>query len=83
MYKKIKLADITLLAATSVDIDQTQIALKISSQNIEFGAVKFLSSANPSKKYSNIEYILIPPMDFIGYSKLIIEDLHKYFTTSH
>ena len=37
--KKITLPDVPLLAATSVDIDQTQISLKISSQNIKFGEV--------------------------------------------
>ena len=83
MKKKIKLSDITLLAATSVEIDQTQLALHISSHNIEFGAIKLLSSSLPSKKYSDIEYLSIPHMDFLGYSKLIIEDLHKYFETSY
>ena len=59
-----------------------QIALKISSQNIEFGAVKLLSSSLPEKKYSDIEYVSIPPMNFLDYSRLVIEDLHKYFETS-
>ena len=83
MKKKIILPDVTLLAATSVEIDQTQIALKISSQNIKFGAVKLLSSSVPSKKYSDIQYISIPKMDVLGYSRLIMEDLHRYFNTSH
>jgi len=81
--KKISLPDVTLLAATSVDVDQTQISLKISSQNIKFAAVKLLSSLTPSKKYPDIEYVSIPHMDFLGYSRLIIKDLKKYFTTSH
>ena len=52
MKKKLKLPNVTLLAATSVDIDQTQLALKISMHNIEFGAIKFLSSSVPKKKIS-------------------------------
>ena len=83
MKKKIKLPNVTLLAATSVDIDQTQLAMRISLQNILFGATKLLSSTPPKKKYSDIEYVSIPPMSFLGYSQLIIEDLHKYFETSH
>ena len=83
MKKKLKLPDITLLAATSVDIDQTQLAMRISLHNIEFAAAKLLSSSAPSKKYPDIEYVLVPHMDFLGYSRLIIEDLHKYFTTSY
>tara|TARA_B100001123_G_C14949031_1_gene882888 strand:- start:22 stop:720 length:699 start_codon:yes stop_codon:yes gene_type:complete len=83
MKKKIELPDVTLLAITSVDIDETQLAMRISLHNIKFGAVKFLSSKLPKKKYPDIEYISIPTIDVLGYSKIIIQDLHKYFKTSH
>ena len=83
MKKKLKLPNVTLLAATSIDIDQTQLAMRISLQNILFGAAKLLSSSPPKKKYSDIEYVSIPPMNFLDYSRLVIEDLHKYFETSH
>jgi len=83
MKKKLQLSNITLLAATSIDVDQTQLAMRISLQNISFGAVKFLSSSVPKKKYKDIEYVSIPSMNFLDYSRLIIEDLHKYFETSH
>ena len=53
MKKKLELPNITLIAATSVEIEQHQIALKISSQNIGFGAVKLLSSLSPKKKCHN------------------------------
>ena len=77
MKKKLKLSDVTLIAAASTEIDMTQLAMRISFQNIEFGAVKLLSSSLPKKKYSDIEYVEIPPMNFEGYNRLIIEDLHK------
>ncbi len=83
MKKKIKLPDVTLLAATSIDIEQTQLSLRISAHNIEFNSIKLLCSSEPKKKYSDIEYILIPQMDLLGYGRLIIQDLHKYFKTSH
>jgi|TARA_B100001971_G_scaffold104515_1_gene96220 hypothetical protein len=83
MKKKITLPNVTLLAATSVDIDLTNLNLKISSENIEFAAVKLLSSSLPNKKFPNIKYISIPQMNFSDYNRLIIEDLHKYFNTSH
>lgn len=83
MKKKLQLPNVTLLAATSIEIDQTQLALRISLQNINFGAVKLLSSSEPKKKYSDINYIKIDDMDIMGYNKLIIEDLYKYFETSH
>ena len=83
MKKKLTLPNVTLLAATSVDIDETQLAMRISLHNIKFGAVKFLSSSLPKKKYPDIEYVSVPTMNFIDYNRLIIEDLHKYFETSH
>ena len=84
MKQKLKLSNVTLLGvATPKDINQAQESLKISSQNIEFGTIKLLTSSIPKKKYSEIEYVPIPLMDFFGYNRLIIEDLHKYFETSH
>ena len=83
MKKKLRLPNITLLAATSIDVDQTQLAMRISLHNIAFAEAKLLSSSAPSKKYPDIEYVSIPHMDFLGYSRLIIEDLHKHFKTSH
>jgi len=81
--KKLSLPNVTLLAATSVEIDQAQISMRISLHNIKFGAVKLLSSSAPKKKYPDIEYVHIPNIDFLGYNRLILEDLHKYFETSH
>ena len=84
MKKKLELPNVTLLAASSIEIDMTQLALRISLRNIKFGAVKLLSSLPPSKKYSDIEYVSIPAMNNIAdYNRMMIEDLHKYFTTSH
>jgi len=81
--KKLILPNVTLLAATSVEIEQHQISLKISSQNIEFGAVKLLSSSLPEKKYSDIEYVSIPFMSGSEQNRFLMKDLHKYFETSH
>ena len=83
LKKKLTLPNVTLLAVTSVEIEQHQISLKISSQNIEFGAVKLLSSSLPEKKYSDIEYVSIKPTSWPGQNRFLMEDLHKYFETSH
>ena len=84
MKKKLLLQDVTLLTATSVDIDDAQLSMRISLHNIKFGAAKLLSSALPKEKYPDIEYISIPVMNSIeDYNRFIIEDLHKYFSTSH
>ena len=81
--KKLTLPNVTLLAVTSVEIEQHQISLKISSQNIEFGAVKLLSSSLPEKKYSDIEYVSVAPMGRTDANRFFMKDLHKYIETSH
>jgi len=83
LKKKLTLPNVTLLAVTSVEIEEHQMSLKISSQNIEFGAVKFLSSSLPEKKYSDIEYVSVKPMDMYDQNRFMVDDLHKYFETSH
>ncbi len=49
MKKKLKLPDVTLLAATSSEVDAAQVSMRISLHNIEFGASKLLCSAAPEK----------------------------------
>ena len=83
LKKKLTLPNVTLLSATSVEIEQHQISLKISSQNIEFGAVKLLSSSLPEKKYSDIEYVSVTPMGMSDQNRFLMKDLYKYFETSH
>ena len=84
MKKKLKLPDVTLLTATSSEIDEAQISLRICLHNIDFGAVKLLSPHKPKKKYQDIEYVSIPPMKSVDeYNCMIFQDLHKYFNTSH
>ena len=84
MKKKLKLHNVTLLSATTSEMDAAQLSMKISSHNTEFGASKLLCSSPPKKKYPDIEYISIPPMNNVDdYNRMIFQDLHKYFETSH
>ena len=84
MKKKLKLPNISLLAiAHKKDVDQTQISMKISSENIDFGTIKLLTSAQPKIKYPDIEYVPIKPMNLEEFNKTMIEDLHKHFETTH
>jgi len=84
MKKKIELSQVTLLAITSTEEDTCQLSLRISLTNIKFGSVKLFSSSIPKKRYPDIEYVSVPPItNVIEYNRIIIEDLHKYFGTSH
>ena len=73
----------TLLTVTSVNVDQTNAALLHCAECIEFGAVKMLCSALPAITDARVQYIRIPPIDFLGYSRLMIEALNGYVQTGH
>ena len=84
MKTKLKLPNVTLLAATSSEMDEAQVSMRISLQNIEFGAAKLLCTIAPKQKYPDIEYVSIPPLNSVDdYNEIIFQDLHKYFETSH
>lgn len=80
---EIHLPDVTLLAATAVGIDDAVEALQASMRHIRFAAVKLLAPAGPSHLPKGIELTRIPPMDFLGYSRFILGELHRHFDTSH
>jgi hypothetical protein len=77
------LPNVTLLSVTSVNVDQTSAALLHCAEFISFGAVKMLCSALPAITDPRVQYILIPPIDFLGYSRFMIEALNQHVQTSH
>lgn len=80
---QIHLPDVTLLAATAVGIEDTVEALQASMRHIRFAAVKLLAPVAPHTLPAGIELARIPPMDFLGYSRFILAELHRHFVTSH
>ena len=84
MKKKLNLPNVTLLAVTSTEMDAAQLSMRISLHNIDFGKSKLLCSSLPKQKYPDIEYVSISALNSVDkYNKLIFQDLHKYFETSH
>ena len=79
----ISLPDVTLIAVSSVELDETLLALSISSHEIQFGEIKFLTSDSITPVNPRIKVEQIPQLDFRGYSKFILEELHRYVSTSH
>lgn len=78
-----KLPHVTLLSVTSVNIEDTHAALLHCAQSMEFGAVKMLSSASPMTTDPRVQYVRIPPLDFPGYSRFMIESLYAHVATEH
>jgi len=83
MGSRLRLQGVTLLTVTSTDIDRTHAILVHCAQNIEFGAVKMLCSRLPVTTDPGVQYIRIAPIDFYGYSRLMIESLNSYVQTNH
>jgi hypothetical protein len=77
------LPNITLLAVSSVELGGTDLALQISSHDIEFAAIKFLSSEDWAPSSPKIQMIKIPKLDIVGYSKFILCDLFRYVDTEY
>jgi len=77
----LQLSNITLLSVSSVEQEGTDLALRISSHDISFGAIKFLSSEEWISTDPRIEVIPIPRINFDGYSKFILEELVHYVET--
>ncbi len=83
LFEMISLPNVTLVAASSVDLEATELALRISSHDIEFGAIKFLCSEQFKVSDTKIKIETIPKMDLAGYSKFIMNDLHHYVDTEY
>ncbi|MDE2188510.1 MAG: nucleotidyltransferase domain-containing protein [Patescibacteria group bacterium] len=75
---KRKLSNVTLLGIDCVNVERLQAAMDVSMKDIEFGAVKLLTSLPTTDTH-------LVPIPHIGsveeYSRFIIEDLYKYVDT--
>jgi hypothetical protein len=77
------LPTVTLLTATGATVDGALTALRLSMRGIEFAAVKLLAPEAPATLPAGITHVTIPPMDLNGYNRLVLNDLHRHFTTAH
>lgn len=77
--KKIELPHITLVAVTSVKVQDTIKSIEKSCSGIEFGDVKLLTS-DPIES-DKFKVIQIDRIDYDQYSKFIVYDLHKHIDT--
>jgi hypothetical protein len=75
----LKLENITLVCVTSINVDRAIIALKYSNRNIDFGDVILLTDKDVLP--DGINTIKIDNLDYIGYSKFIVYELHKHIST--
>lgn len=79
----INLKDVTLVVVTSVKIEQNVKALIQSMNDIEYGAIKFISDIQPDNLPDEVEYIQCDKLSYEGFSEFTFLKLHKYIDTSH
>ncbi len=77
---KLQLPQVTLVGIDCIDVERLQKALNISSENIEFGAVKLLTSL-PTDDIRKIGIDTIGSIE--EYSKFCIKDLVRYIDTEY
>lgn len=79
---KINLSNVTLIAVTSVRVEDHVKALLYSSRDIDFGAVKIVSDTKPNNLPSNIQYEFIDKMSNIDeWNYAMIYKLGDYIDT--
>jgi len=76
---RLELPNVTLISVTSVKVPETIKSIEKSCERIKFGDVKLLTSEQVSSE--NFKVIEIPVIDYEGYSKFIVYELHKYIDT--
>ncbi len=81
--KSLRLDQVTLVSVTSVDLPATELAMMISMHDIQFGEVKLLTSEEYIPQDPRIHVVKIPELDFEGYSRFILNDLHGFIDTDY
>lgn len=80
----LKLENVTLVLMSSVDIDKCIKVLELSSKDIEFGDIKFITHEKPSNLPNKIKYCYIDKINSIDeYSYSMIYKLENYIDTDY
>ena len=81
---KTKIPDVTLLAVSSIKIDETILALQKSYKEIDFGTVKLITHECPDNLPKKISFEECSELnDIIKYNRFVFEELYQYVDTSH
>jgi hypothetical protein len=75
----VNLENVTLVSVTSVNLEKTISALNYSMRGINFGEALLLTDKDVQS--NNFKTIKIEPLDYVGYSKFIVYELHKHINT--
>ena len=77
----LKLDDVTLVLVSTINIDRSIKALQYSMKDIEFGKVLLIT--DKTQHLEDIDVVYTLPLDYIGYSKFIVYNLHNFINTKY
>ena len=80
----INIPDVTLIAVSSIKIEETILALQKSYEEIDFGAIKLVTHEFPDDLPEEISFEKCPELNNImKYNQFIFKELYRYVDTSH
>lgn len=84
MTERLDLPDVTLIAATSINVEATLLAIEACKEKVRFAACKLLTHEPPTHTIPGLEMIIIPQITTSEqYSRLILKGLTEHIVTSH
>jgi hypothetical protein len=78
---KLNLPRVTLVCVTSINLERAIKAINFSRRGINFGEVLLLTDKDLNLE--TIQTIKIESLDYVGYSRFIVYELHKYISNEH
>lgn len=84
MTWRLDLPQVTLVAATSINLEATLQAIELCVSRVNFGACKLLTNRQPSRAVPGLEVVIIPRLESSAqYSRFIIDKLIDHVETTH
>jgi hypothetical protein len=81
---RLELPQVTLVAATSVNLEATLQAVEICQSGINFGACKLFTHQQPERTIPGLEVIIIPRLESSAqYSRFVLSELADHVATTH
>jgi hypothetical protein len=80
---KLCLPEVTLLAVTPVDIEETHQAILYRAKGINFGAIQLLNPTPPKRSNPRVTQVSALQFNDLSYVRFIFGSLHHFVSTKH
>ncbi|TAD77874.1 MAG: hypothetical protein EAY70_07720 [Sphingomonadales bacterium] len=81
---RLDLAQVTLIAATSINVEATLLAIEACQQQVRFADCKLLTHRRPARRLPDLQVVITPEIETSEeYSRFILTELVDHVATSH